>query len=186
MLKPGGELYFSDVYATRRVPDELVKNKVLFGECLSGALYYNDFIRLAHKSGFIDPRLVSSSRITINNKEIEELIGYIPFYSAVYRLWKLDNLETLCEDYGQAIRYKGTIPGESKSYSLDNHHLFETGKIELVCGNSFAMLHDTRLASHFDFFEQKPLVHFGIFPGCGSSCPFDDASNNSSSSNSCC
>ena len=80
MLKPGGELYFSDVYATRRVPDELVKNKVLFGECLSGALYYNDFIRLAHKSGFIDPRLVSSSRIILLTlKPFGKTIGVFEF-----------------------------------------------------------------------------------------------------------
>jgi ubiquinone/menaquinone biosynthesis C-methylase UbiE len=46
VLKPGGELYFSDVYSNKRVPKELVSDPVLLGECLSGALYWNDFISI--------------------------------------------------------------------------------------------------------------------------------------------
>lgn len=38
LLKPGGELYFSDVYANRRVPKVLQDDEVLWGECLSGAV----------------------------------------------------------------------------------------------------------------------------------------------------
>src|SRR5690606_25122218 len=44
LLKPGGEMYFSDVYCDRRVPAQLMEDPVLYGECLSGALYWNDFI----------------------------------------------------------------------------------------------------------------------------------------------
>jgi arsenite methyltransferase len=32
VLKPGGELYFSDIYADRRIPDALQRDKVLWGE----------------------------------------------------------------------------------------------------------------------------------------------------------
>ena len=39
VLKPGGELYFSDVYASRRIPEALKNDPVLHGECLSGAMY---------------------------------------------------------------------------------------------------------------------------------------------------
>ncbi|CAE8698987.1 unnamed protein product, partial [Polarella glacialis] len=38
LLKPGGELYFSDVYSDRRVPKALQEDSVLWGECISGAL----------------------------------------------------------------------------------------------------------------------------------------------------
>jgi len=51
VLKAGGEMYFSDVYADRRVPAKLLKDPVLYGECLSGALYWNDFKTLARKVG---------------------------------------------------------------------------------------------------------------------------------------
>lgn len=39
LLKMGGELYFSDVYCDRRLPDRVVRDPVLYGECLGGALY---------------------------------------------------------------------------------------------------------------------------------------------------
>lgn len=74
VLKPGGELYFSDVYSDRRVPQDLVDDPVLFGECLSGALYWNDFLTIARRHGFNDPRLVTDSRITISNKAIEKRV----------------------------------------------------------------------------------------------------------------
>lgn len=52
LLKEGGEFYFSDVYADRRVPESVRSDPVLYGECLGGALYWNDFIRLAHRQVF--------------------------------------------------------------------------------------------------------------------------------------
>jgi len=33
LLKPGGEIYFSDVYSDRRVPEELINDPILYGEC---------------------------------------------------------------------------------------------------------------------------------------------------------
>jgi len=38
---------FSDVYSDRRIPENLRKDPVLWGECLSGALYWNDFLKTA-------------------------------------------------------------------------------------------------------------------------------------------
>lgn len=123
MFPPGGELYFSDVYCTQRVPAQLRQDPVLWGECLSGALYWNDFLRLARDCGFGDPRLVSSSPVTVGNPQLEAAIAqHMPptagsngkaapqFYSATYRLWKIAELEPDCEDYGQAAVYLGTIP----------------------------------------------------------------------------
>ena len=57
-----------------------------------------------------------------------------------------------CEDFGQAVIYKGTIgPGYESAWSLDGHHTMETGKVFPVCGNTFHMLYDTRLRKYFDF-----------------------------------
>ena len=58
-LREGGELYFSDVYSDRRIPEAVRQHKVLWGECLSGALYIEDFKRICHKVGFSDPRQLS-------------------------------------------------------------------------------------------------------------------------------
>ena len=51
VLKPGGELYFSDVFSDRRVPEGFYDDPVLRGECLSGALYIEDFRRMLADCG---------------------------------------------------------------------------------------------------------------------------------------
>jgi ubiquinone/menaquinone biosynthesis C-methylase UbiE len=186
VLKNGGEFYFSDVYSTRRIPDDLRNDEVLWGECLSGALYWNDFINLCKKVGFSDVRLVKSNRTTINNHEIEEKVGDIEFYSATYRLFKLD-LENDCEDYGQSIIYKGTIENNIEYWDLDNHHRFYKKKELRVCGNTWKMLYDTRFRKHFEFrgnFDN----HYGIFDGCGKAMPFEDNSclTNNNNGSKCC
>ncbi|CAM9305033.1 unnamed protein product [Choristocarpus tenellus] len=174
VLKPGGELYFSDVYSDRRVPQELVDDEVLFGECLSGALYWNDFITIARSHGFNDPRLVSDSKITVSNKSIEKKVGHINFFSATYRLFKLPELETDCEDYGEAVIYKGTVPTSPRSFTLDNHHVIDTGRVFPVCRNTLHMLKGTRFSPHFEKVGGGE-THFGIYPDCGKSLPFASA-----------
>jgi arsenite methyltransferase len=65
LLKPGGELYFSDVYCDRRLPESVRADPELYGECLGGALYWNDFLPMAKRTGFLDPRLVTSRPIDV-------------------------------------------------------------------------------------------------------------------------
>ncbi len=173
LLKPGGEIYFSDVYSDKRVPKELLSDPVLYGECLSGALYWNDFQNLAKKCGFLDPRLVEDRPLAINNNAIKQKLGNIKFFSATYRLFKLPELEPACEDYGQAVIYKGDIPEKPEAFELDKHHFIEAGKVFPVCGNTWKMLHDTRFKEHFEFLGTWDK-HYGIFEGCGSSLPYDD------------
>jgi len=172
LLKPGGEFYFSDVYADRRVPDAVRSDPVLCGECLGGALYWNDFLRLARAHGFADPRLVSDRPLDVTDAKLAEKTGPIRFYSACYRLFKLGGLETDCEDYGQAVVYRGTVPHHPDRFVLDKHHDMETGRVFPVCGNSWRMLKDTRYAPHFDFIGSFDR-HYGLFEGCGSALPFD-------------
>jgi arsenite methyltransferase len=182
LLRPGGELYFSDVYSDRRVPKSLQNDEVLWGECLSGALYWNDFISASKQAGFKDPRLVESRRLSIENSELEEKLGNIKFYSATYRLFKLNNLENACEDYGHKVSYIGGIKGAEDKFMLDAHHLFEKGTWVSVCGNTFEMLNSTRYMKFFEF-SGDYTEHKGIFVDCGASTPFDESE---SSGGSCC
>ena len=170
LLKPGGELYFSDVYADRRVPEHLRTDPVLHGECLGGALYWGDFIDQSKRAGFRDPRLVTSRTLGIGDDAVAEKLDGIAFYSATYRLFKLD-LEMQCEDYGQAVRYKGSVPGQERVFELDDHHHIERGRMFPICGNSWKMLSDTRFAEHFEFFGDFS-THYGVFPDCGVAVPF--------------
>jgi arsenite methyltransferase len=186
VLKPGGELYFSDIYADRRIPAPLLRDPILHGECLAGALYWNDFLTIAKSSGFPDPRLVSSRRITVANRELEARLGAIVFHSATYRLFKLEQLEPACEDYGQAVIYRGTISNQPEGVTLDGHHHFDTGRAAPVCGNTYRMLAESRFAEHFELIGDFSR-HYGIFPGCGVTSPFAHTDDSPlSGPNSCC
>jgi arsenite methyltransferase len=183
LLKAGGEFYFSDVYANRRVPDAVKNDPILYGECLGGALYWNDFMRIAHHTGFADPRLVEDRPLLITDPKLARQVDTIQFYSATFRLFNLGQLETACEDYGQAVIYLGSIPEHPHRIVLDKHHDIETGKVFPVCGNTWLMLHNTRFSQHFKFIGDFSK-HYGLFEGCGSVIPFDN--QDVSSSGSCC
>ncbi len=171
LLKPGGEMYFSDVYSDRRVPEALLQDPILHGECLSGALYWGDFLKLAKQAGFDDPRLVKDRPLGIGDPLIAAKLDGISFFSATYRLFKLADLEPECEDYGQAVIYRGDIAGQERAFMLDKYHVIEAGRIFPICGNSWKMLADTRFAPHFEFIGDFSR-HFGVFAGCGGGLPF--------------
>jgi len=165
VLKPGGELYISDVFVDRRLPPEVATDPVLYAECLGGALYQADFVSLARRAGFLDPRVVSASPISIQHDEISSRVGAARFSSVTYRLFKLDGLDEQCEDYGQSVVYRGGIEGAESVFWLDDHHAFERGRPERVCANTSAMLSSTRFAPWFDVIGARE-THYGVFP-CG-------------------
>lgn len=185
LLKPGGELYFSDIYSDRRVPGALMADPILHGECLSGALYWGDFDMLAKRAGFADPRLVTDRPLAINNAEVAAKLAGIAFFSATHRLFKLEELEPQCEDYGQAVRYLGTVADSEQAFQLDGHHDIETGRIFPVCGNTWYMLRRARFAPHFEFLGDFSK-HFGVFPGCGTVMPFGVAASGPAAVGGCC
>lgn len=170
VLKPGGELLFSDVFASRRLPAEVASDPLLVGECLGGALYVEDFRRLMAASGWADFRVLAKRTINIGHPYAELLVGPTTFWSMTVRAFKLDGLEDCCEDYGQVAIYLGSLPDSPNAFVLDDHHRFIAGKPMLVCGNTAAMVGETRFCRHFRVHGSR-TVHFGRFdcspPGAG-------------------
>lgn len=162
VLRPGGELFFSDVFADRRVPETLKADPVLHGECLAGAMYHEDFRRMMAALGCLDARVVSSRPLAIGDSEVEARIGMIPFHAETVRAFKLSTLEDRCEDYGQTATYLGTLADHPHAYELDDHHRFPTGKPMMVCGNTADMLSRTRYRRHFKVRGDRS-VHYGLF-----------------------
>ncbi|MEX0643773.1 MAG: methyltransferase domain-containing protein, partial [Parvularculaceae bacterium] len=142
LLAPGGEFYFSDVYADRRLAEDLRSDPVARGECLGGALYWNDFLHIAKAAGFPDARLVTSRPLSIGDETLRDRLAPACFHSATYRLFRIDGLEPACEDYGQAVIYKGGIAGAERVFALDGHHAIEQGRAFPVCGNTYRMLNE--------------------------------------------
>lgn len=185
LLKPGGEFYFSDVYADRRLSADLRHDPAAQGECLGGALYWNDFLTLAKRAGFADPRLVTDRPLSINNETLKAKLAPAQFHSATYRLFKIGGLEPACEDYGQAVVYRGGISESEAQFVLDNHHVIDKGRAFPVCGNTFRMLNESRFAPYFEFIGDWS-THYGIFPGCGTSSPFGQDAQEIATSGGCC
>lgn len=177
VLKPGGELYFSDIYADRRIPAELLADPVLHGECLAGALYMEDFRRLLAANGVADHRVTARSPVPLLDPEIEARIGMVAFESVTVRAFKLD-LEDRCEDFGQVATYRGSIDHHPHRFVLDDHHTFERDRPLPVCGNTAEMLAQTRYAPHFQISPRRG--HFGLFGGTPA------AATDAAASGACC
>ena len=174
VLKPGGELYFSDVFSGQRIPDHLKKDKVLYGECLSGAMYTEDFRRMMTGLGIPDTRVVNKRLLTLEDPELFKKAGMIDFYSMTIRAFKVE-LEDICENFGHIAYYNGSIDKEPHRYILDDHHEFKTGMPVPVCGNTAKMLSDSRLGAHFKI-EGDFSTHYGPFD-CTTSPDANDTSN---------
>ena len=90
VLKPGGELYFADIFSGRRIPEPLKADPVLRGECLSGAMYIEDFRRVLRQQNCLDYRVVSSAPLSLFDQAVIEKAGMIPFHSMTVRAFKLE------------------------------------------------------------------------------------------------
>ena len=123
--------------------------------------------------------------MTIGDKNLLKRLGSIKFHSATYRLFNIDELEDACEDYGQAVMYKGTIANNQNRFLLDKHHKIESKKVFSVCGNTYRMLSQSRFSPHFDYFGEFDK-HFGIFENCGVNIPFEKWNEKAMKNNSCC
>ncbi|MGE4131446.1 MAG: methyltransferase domain-containing protein [Bdellovibrionales bacterium] len=161
VLKPGGELYFSDVFATRRLPSHFREDPVLLGECLGGALYVEDFRRMMFDLGCSDFRVTAKSKIDLFSEPIKKAIGLTEFFSITVRAFKL-NLEDRCEDFGQVAIYKGSIESSPNYFVLDDHHTFEKNRPMSVCGNTASMLQNSRYSRHFQV-TGDTSTHYGLF-----------------------
>ncbi|MBI5444354.1 MAG: methyltransferase domain-containing protein [Deltaproteobacteria bacterium] len=164
VLMPGGEFYFSDVYADRRLPEEVAREPEVIREQLGGALYVGDLVRLARRAGFIEPRIVARCPLALADPDLQARLGGVQFWAVTFRLFKVLELEDGEEDYGQAALYRGTIHGCAHHFILDADNQFETGRIRRVGGNTALILQRSRLAPHFKVFGSRNR-HFGPFVG---------------------
>jgi len=147
VLKDGGELYFSDVYADRELSEDIRKDKVLWGECISGALYWKALVDMAAEIGFSRPCLVSSYMMTIGNAELEKVVGDAKFTSSVYRLFKIPKEKS---QPGSVI-YEGEILGCKDKFEFDHKTCFKTGDPVFVNAEIATILKSSRFEKEFTF-----------------------------------
>ena len=167
VLSFGGELYFCDIFCDRRMPADKFMDPEMRAAGLSSALYIEDFRRFTTKAGFLTVRNMKTAKIKLGDDELSKQFEGVTYFNRTSRTWKIPGIiEDLCEQYNQFATYQGGIEGSEDAYVLDPNHVFAKGEAVSVCGNSMALVENTRVAKYFTF-EGNRNENFGPYPGCG-------------------
>lgn len=149
VLKEGGEFYFTDVFCDRRIPEELAQDAKLRSLRLAGALYIQDFRRLACANGFLDPRYLITNKTPLTAEE-QALFPDVAFATITARLVKTDLVEDICESYGETVTYLGGLPDYPDYFLFDKDIKFGVGETRTVCGNVTGLVRSSRYGKVFE------------------------------------
>ncbi|KAG5268994.1 hypothetical protein AALO_G00197120 [Alosa alosa] len=166
VLKEGGELYFSDMYASEVVPESFKEDPVLWGEGMAGSLYWQDLISMVKEIGFSIPYLVAATHIVVHNCELLKKTGGVKYASGTYRFFKLP--KTTLEKKA-LVTYKGTVLDCAEQLDFDASHSFKTNVAVEVDGEMATVLQCTRFSADFsiqmlDTPHQKPSKYCHLSP----------------------
>ncbi len=148
ILKTGGELYFSDVFADRRLSDALKSDPIIVGECLGGALYTEDYRRQMAAIGFNMSYTVSDSVLTVEDTKLQEKLKHINFTSKTVRAFKI-KLEDCAEDYGHKAQYNGSLEQAEEGFLFDENTYLPTNEWVKISGNLANILSQSRYKTAF-------------------------------------
>ncbi|CAL1529835.1 unnamed protein product [Lymnaea stagnalis] len=149
ILKEGGELYFSDVYADRDLPPNIREHEELWCECVVGALYWKDLYKLAKEIGFSTPRLVTAGLFSIEDKEYKDFLGDAHFVSVTYSLFKLPAQPCATS----TVVYNGGIQGHEEAFAFDYSITFKKGEECHVKPELASILTNSRYSKYFTIAE---------------------------------
>ncbi|MEM9724644.1 MAG: methyltransferase domain-containing protein [Pseudomonadota bacterium] len=151
LLKPGGEFYFSDVYADRPLSEAAAADPVLYGECLGGALVWSEFVALAQEAGFAAPRLVSAAPVTALTEDVARAVGETRFISATVRLFAAPADARAAAP--ASLTYQGGLDrlddGPDDAFDFDLDTRFEQGAPKDVDAVTAALIAASRFAPLF-------------------------------------
>ena len=153
ILREGGEWYFTDVFADRRMQREISDNIDNVALRLGGAMYINDFRRIAQQLGFSDPRYLITNKTPVTEKE-SALFDGTSFATITCRLVNTPYTSDACEDYGEFVTYKGGLPDFPDYFLFDKDIKFPVGKRCHVCNNVTSLVipeFGGRYAAVFDY-----------------------------------
>ncbi|XP_036381359.1 arsenite methyltransferase-like [Megalops cyprinoides] len=146
VLKDGGEFYFSDIYSSKTIPQNLKRDPVLWGEGMGGCLYWRDLISLVREVGFTTPYLVTACHIVVHNSELQRKTGGINYASGTYRVFKLPKNPKQSD---AVVLYKGTVPDHPDGLDFDVSHSFKKNVSVLIDAEMAAVLRYSRFSTDF-------------------------------------
>lgn len=120
ILKTGGRFVISDIVSDREVPLSMKRDKILWGECISGAVTEEEFFHITKKLGFYG--------LEVANRYLYKEVDGFKFYSVTARGYKyMKSME--CKYTGQYAIYKGPF----SSVSDDDGHTYPVGIPIEIC-----------------------------------------------------
>ena len=159
VLKDDGEWYFTDVFTDRRIPKELASRLDARALRLGGAMYINDFRRLAQANGFADPRYPLTFKTPLSEEE-QAMFPDIAFATITARLMNSDWTEDVCESFGEKVTYKGNLEDYPNEFLFDYNIKFPAGVEVTVCNNVSALAAHSRYKDAFEY-EGNRDQHIG-------------------------
>uniref|UniRef100_A0A914E5N0 Arsenite methyltransferase n=1 Tax=Acrobeloides nanus TaxID=290746 RepID=A0A914E5N0_9BILA len=147
LLKPGGEMYFSDGYAMKPVPESFRNWDLAYNECFGGALVWDDFVQICRKIGFLGPFIVQSYPYRSTIPELIEATKDLDFVARTVRLFKPDGTKSLLKPQ---IAYTGGILGSEEELMFDLEHRFKIKQSVGVSSDVANAITSSRYAQYFD------------------------------------
>ncbi len=164
ILKPEGEWYFTDVFCDRRIPQDVSDKIENVAMRLGGAMFIEDFRRIAQAAGFHDPRYLITNKTPLTEEEAA-MYPDIAFATITSRLINSELTSDHCEDYGEEIVYDGSLPDYPEFFLFDKDITFPAGQACHVCDNvSVLGLGDSRYAKVISVKGDRS-VHYGDIHG---------------------
>lgn len=163
VLKTGGEWYFTDVFTDRRIPQETSDDIARVAERLGGALFIEDFRRLAQAGGFHDPRYVMTWKTPLTEEEQANYPG-IAFATITSRMFNSELTSDHCEDYGEEVIYDGSLPDFPDFFLYDKDIKFPANQPCHVCDNVSVLALETHYAKAITVKGDRS-VHYGDIHG---------------------
>ncbi|KAI3382741.1 hypothetical protein SNEBB_007294 [Seison nebaliae] len=151
VLNEGGEFYFSDMYANINLPK--FDNPIMWGEGISGALYWKKFIEIAEEIGFTTPLMMSAAPIPVEDEEFKKILDPIgaKYVAITYRLFKPKKIGTKLEK-NKNLKYIG-----DGSLKIDCYNTVKKNQIIKPLPELYEILNGSRYAKFFENSENSEI-----------------------------
>lgn len=136
VLKDGGRFVISDIVSDKPATEEMRRNRELWGECVSGALTLDGFVKTAVNTGFYGIEAVHDYLW----KEVEGIV----FHSYTITGYKLAR-DGACVYKGQTATYIGPF----SQVTDDEGHTYMRGIPLEICTGTYRRLHQPPYAGLF-------------------------------------
>jgi len=120
ILNDHGRIVISDIVSEKEVPQHIVTNERLWGECIAGALTEEQFFSYLEQAGFYG--------LQILKKEFWKNVENYSFYSITVRGYKFEKTDG-CVFIGQKAVYNGPL----KAIVDEEGHFFPRGEAVEIC-----------------------------------------------------